>query len=193
MNRFIYLAGPIVDCTEGEAKDWRDYVCGLLPLGVVGVSPLRCEAPTFGGYMRDKMDPSSIWNQPKSINAKNWYDTVQADLVFAYLPKVFNDRRPSIGTLFEIGWAIALRKMIVLVTDDLYLAAHPLIETNVSFIVPTLEEGVEIIKGLLPIYTGNSESVSKTPRKGHRGHINRLGTSYTQGEDGIFQDNRERK
>jgi hypothetical protein len=124
MNRFIYLAGPIVDCTEGEAKDWRDYVC---------------------------------------------------------------------GTLFEIGWAIALRKMIVLVTDDLYLAAHPLIETNVSFIVPTLEEGVEIIKGLLPIYTGNSESVSKTPRKGHRGHINRLGTSYTQGEDGIFQDNRERK
>ena len=42
MTMHIYLAGPIAGCNKSEANDWRAFVCGKFPPGVVGVSPLRC-------------------------------------------------------------------------------------------------------------------------------------------------------
>ena len=35
-------------------------------------------------------DPGAVdklWSDPRSINAKNWLDTMSSDLVLAYLPK----------------------------------------------------------------------------------------------------------
>ena len=46
MKKYIYLAGPIAGCTEEEATSWRDYVNSMLPYGIVGISPLRCEPVT---------------------------------------------------------------------------------------------------------------------------------------------------
>ena len=103
MKKFIYLAGPIAGCTLEEATEWRDYVRSMLPHGIIGISPLRCEPVQPGMRYDDPGAVDKLWSDPRSINAKNWLDTESCDLVLAYLPKEMNDRRPSIGTIIEIG------------------------------------------------------------------------------------------
>ena len=62
------------------------------------------------------------------------YDKSGDDLILAYLPRELNERRPSYGTVIEIGWAIGLRKPIIVVTDDDYLSEHPLIKAKSNWI-----------------------------------------------------------
>ena len=42
-RKYIYLAGPIAQCSYKEANDWRDYVSNKLHENIIGISPLRCE------------------------------------------------------------------------------------------------------------------------------------------------------
>ena len=42
-KKYIYLAGPIAQCTQGEANDWRDYLSEQFHSNIIGISPLRCE------------------------------------------------------------------------------------------------------------------------------------------------------
>ena len=93
-----------------------------------------------------------MWSDPRAIATKNWMDTESADLVLAYLPKKLNDRRPSIGTIIEIGWAIGLRKPLIIVSDDNYLMDHPLIKHNASWRLNNLDEAIEVISGLFGDY-----------------------------------------
>ena len=135
MKKYIYLAGPIAGCTEEEATGWRDYVVSMLPYGIIGISPIR-------------------WSDPRAIATKNWLDTESCDLVLAYLPKELNDKRPSYGTTIEIGWAIGLRKPLIVISDDEYLMKHPLIKHNASWRLDNLEDAVEVIIGLFGDYVG---------------------------------------
>ena len=152
MKKYIYLAGPIAGCTEEEATGWRDYVVSMLPHGIVGISPLRCEPLKEGmTYTEDGASPK-MWSDPRAIATKNWLDTESCDLVLAYLPKEMNDRRPSIGTIIEIGWAIGLRKPLIVVSDDEYLMNHPLIQRNASWRLDNLPDAVEVITGLFGDY-----------------------------------------
>ena len=93
-----------------------------------------------------------MWSDARAINAKNWLDTESSDLVLAYLPKEMNDRRPSIGTIIEIGWSIGLRKPLIVVSDVEYLMEHPLIQRNASWRLENLEDAVEVITGLFGDY-----------------------------------------
>ena len=63
-----------------------------------------------------------------------------------------NDRRPSIGTIIEIGWAIGLRKPLIVVSDDDYVMEHPLIEHNASWLFGEIDEAIEVIHGLFGDY-----------------------------------------
>ena len=153
MERFIYLAGAITDCTGDEANDWRADVSSRFHKNIIGVSPLRNEPEIEGRY------PESggvfLFNTPKAIASKNYYDTHACDLVLAYLPKESNDRRPSYGTIFELGWATGVQKPTILVTDDPVLINHPLVSEKVNWIVDDFDKAVEIIHGLFDVYTGN--------------------------------------
>ena len=152
-KKFIYLAGPIAGCNKGEANDWRKYVQENLSEGIVGISPLRCEPMIGRKYKLVYDDPR--FGTPKAISGKNWYDTNNCDLVLAYLPKEINDRRPSYGTVIEIGWAIGLRKPIVLVTDDKKLADHPLIQANINWVLEDLDTAMELIEGIFMDYVND--------------------------------------
>lgn len=149
-KRYCYLAGPIAMCDKGEANDWREYVQSKLPKNIKGVSPLRCEPLIGDRYELIYDDPR--FGTPGAIGGKNWFDTVNCDLILAYLPKEMNDRRPSYGTAFEIAWAMSLQKQTILVTDDDYLRNHPLVKFYVPWVVTTLDEALEIIEGVLSIY-----------------------------------------
>ena len=152
MKKFVYLAGPIAGLTEHEATEWRLEVRDLLPYNVIGISPLRCEPLEAGKVYTDPGATDKIWSDPRAINAKNWLDTESADLVLAYLPKEMNDRRPSIGTIIEIGWSIGLKKPLIVVSDDKQIMEHPLIECNAAWRLDELDDAVEVIIGLFGDY-----------------------------------------
>ena len=74
------------------------------------------------------------------------------------MPRELNQRRPSYGTTIEIGWAIGLKKPIILVTDDEYLTEHPLIRANVNWVFEDFQNAVDVIHGLFDclLYTSPS-------------------------------------
>ena len=154
-KKFIYLAGPIAGCTLEEATEWRDYVRSMFPHGIVGISPLRCEPLKEGMVYTEEGASPKMWSDPRAIATKNWLDTESCDLILAYLPKELNEKRPSYGTVIEIGWAIGLRKPLIVVSDDKYLMGHPLIKHNASWRLDNLEDACEVINGLFGEYIGS--------------------------------------
>ena len=151
-KKYIYLAGPIAQCNYQEANDWRSYVRDKLHTNIIGISPLRCE-PMEGETYGPGNDPR--YNPPGAIAAKNWYDTEKCDLILASMPRELNQRRPAYGTTIEIGWAIGLKKPIILVTDDEYLTEHPLIRANVNWVFEDFQNAIDVIHGLFDDYVGN--------------------------------------
>ena len=152
MKKYIYLAGPIAGLTEEEATTWRYDVNLMLPDNIIGISPLRCEPLKEGMVYTDDGATDKMWSDPRAINSKNWLDTESSDLVLAYLPKEMNDRRPSIGTIIEIGWSIGLKKPLIVVSDDKQIMEHPLIECNAAWRLDELDDAVEVIIGLFGDY-----------------------------------------
>ena len=156
MKKYIYLAGPIAGCTEEEATSWREDIINMLPHNIVGISPLRCEPLKEGMTYTEEGASPKMWSDPRAIATKNWLDTESCDLVLAYLPKELNEKRPSYGTVIEIGWAIGLRKPLIVVSDDKYLMGHPLIQHNASWRLGSLEDAAEVIIGLFGEYIGST-------------------------------------
>lgn len=151
MTRTVYLAGSVAGCTAGEAKNWRANVSEKLAAHFIkGISPLRCEPLIGERYELSYLDP--CFGTPKSIYSKNMLDVRNCDMVLCYMPKELNERRLSIGTLLELGWAHVLEKPTILVTDYLFLLNHPLVQGSSSWILATLDEAVETIVGVLGDY-----------------------------------------
>jgi nucleoside 2-deoxyribosyltransferase len=155
----IYLAGPITGCTNGEANDWRTYMQAKLEeIGMVGVSPLRCE-PIVGDRYAPEYDDNKF-GHPQVIAAKNKEDVRRCDLTFAYLPE---EHPASVGTLQEIGWAAGMGKPIILVTDNDYVRENAVIKATVpwrfrgktgpSFSEDGFSHALEVIHGIFEVYT----------------------------------------
>ncbi len=152
-KRYIYLAGPIVGCTEDEAKDWREFVYAKLKekgSGIVGISPLRCEPSIEGGYALETADP--MFGTSRAISSKNIMDVQACDLLLAYLPKELAEKRPSYGTVVEMAWGKWAGKPVILVTDDPYVAQHPVLNACASWVLGSIEEALQVIHGLFDDY-----------------------------------------
>ena len=161
MSKHVYLAGPIAGCTYAEATDWRGYVMSGFDLGIAGISPMRmkewCQRMgKIGEVAQYKAITTAeeflISGESHAIRARDFHDVRVCDLMFAYLPKELNERRPSWGTSMEMGWASAQQKPIVLVTDDDSLSDHPLVRESVGWIVPTLKLGVAVVNSVFHSY-----------------------------------------
>ncbi len=125
----LYLAGPIEGCEHKEITEWRDNSIRFFSDAsnqIITVNPFRAEERAI--------------KFSQTIFDKNWYDCQQCDAILAYLPKEINDRRPSIGTLFEIAWFISMRKPIFIVSDDPVCVSHPLIKANTGWIYKNFED-----------------------------------------------------
>lgn len=147
----VYLAGPIAGCNRGEANDWRTQLTKRLSaFNIRGVSPLRCEPLIGERYGVGYDDPR--FGTAKAIASKNFLDVQMCDLTLCYLPREMNVRKMSLGTLLELGWAHALRKPTILVTNDPQLIEHPVVQANASWILSTLDEAEEVIVGVLQVY-----------------------------------------
>ena len=149
------MAGPITGCTMNETQSWRDYVTARLHPNIIGVSPLRGEPPPEKEGVYSAHDYESIIRTPKAIAAKNHYDTHNCDLVLAYLPLEHNQKRPSYGTVFELGWATGVQTPTILVTDDPMILEHPLFVAKVNWILDNFDDAIHVINTLFDVYVGN--------------------------------------
>lgn len=146
--RTIYLAGPILGCTKGEANDWRDeFAQRLRCAGLVGVSPLRCEPLIGDRYTMQYAD--ARFGTARAISAKNRMDVQMADMTLCYFPE---GAAFSKGTLVELAWANAYNKPTILVTTDKSIADHPVVQACASWVVESLEDAHDIIVGVLAVY-----------------------------------------
>ena len=156
-TKTVYMAGPVTGCTQAETEDWREYVSSKLHKNIIAVSPLRGEEKLEEGKRFEALEPGSVFRTPGAIAAKNHYDTHTCDLVLAYLPQEHNERRPSYGTLFELGWATGAQKPTILVTDDPIITEHPLFLAKVNWIFDNFDDAIQIINALFDVYVGNEE------------------------------------
>jgi hypothetical protein len=163
--RFVYLAGPILGCTMGEANDWRKYVdAKLRPHNIIGISPLRCEPLVGERYTTDYPDP--LFGSPRAIAAKNKFDVRTCDVTLALLPLPVPPKTQSYGTLEEIAWADEAGKMTIQITDDPAIIRHPVVDSARGWklaaglghpyatVQEALDAAVTLIVGLLGGYAG---------------------------------------
>jgi nucleoside 2-deoxyribosyltransferase len=148
MKRTVYLAGPILGRTFAEANDWRGTFSELLSrYGIIGVSPLRCEPLIGERYSLNYPDPR--FGTPRAIASKNKLDVRMCDMTLCYFP----EGAPfSKGTCGELFWANAFDKPTVLVSTVEEVVEHPVIQAASSWILPTLDDALDVISGVLSIY-----------------------------------------
>lgn len=148
----VYLGGPIAGCDRGEANGWRDTMkVELAEYGIRGISPLRCEPLIGKRYELSYDDPR--FGTAGAIFAKNLYDVQTCDMALFYLPRDLNDRRPSYGTIIELGIAKAFSKPTIMVTDCPTLRRHPVVQGCSSWMLTSLDEAVEVMVGILADYS----------------------------------------
>lgn len=157
--RTVYLAGPVLGRTKEQANGWRHLVSeALREFGIRAISPLRCEpveaGSTYGPSYKDERFGSA-----RAIKAKNLFDVASTDLTLAYLPAPAEGQHQSYGTLLEIGWAHALRKPVVLVSNDPTVINHPVIGGSVDWLLSSLDAGVDVVEGILGGYAIGGRSV----------------------------------
>ena len=146
MSKLVYLAGPIAGCTYKGCVGWRDYaIAQLAPFGIVGLSPMRCKE-YLAKEESIKASYNTVMSCGKGVTARDRWDTSRCDVV---LVNFLGATEVSKGTIMEIAWADILRKPIVLTIDEGNVNDHPMIRNVSGFIVPTLDEGVEVVKALL--------------------------------------------
>ncbi len=142
----LYLAGPITGVSFDGCTDWREYVSGRLPAHIKGVSPMRGKK-----YLsKEKEVKDAYEDQPlsssKGITCRDRFDTGRCDMLFV---NFLGATKASIGTVMEIAWADMLRKPIVVVMEKDNIHSHSMIRESVGFIVPTLDEGIQIATAVL--------------------------------------------
>ena len=102
----VYLAGPIEICSEDEILVWRNYV--------------ETKLSNF-----DIITPKYHLGSDSEIFENTRTNVEECDIVFAHLPKAINERRASYGTIFEVAYGHALKKRVIVISDDEFVHNHP--------------------------------------------------------------------
>ncbi len=143
----VYLAGPITGFSFENASDWRNRVSVTLgSFGIDVFSPLRAESRLKGENVMLNHYPDTILSNSKSITNRDRFDVMQCDVLFV---NMLGANNVSIGTIIELGWADAFRKPIVLVMQEGNVHDHAMVNEISSFVVRTIEEGIDVVKSLL--------------------------------------------
>ena len=143
----VYLSGPISGLTYQVSLNWREYAARTLAPAIACYSPLRAhghldrEGELRGAYPQHPLTTS------QALTARDRHDCYTCDLLLVNLAGA---TEVSIGTCIEVGWADAFRKAIVLVMEPHgNVHDHPLVRGVCAFQVATLEEGLNVTRGVL--------------------------------------------
>jgi len=176
----IYLAGAMRVTPEEEDYDrtWRTVVTQRMEQygsDVLIRNPMDgkivtagCEPKLFGQFHPE----------PNSVLHHDFASIVRSDIIFMNLipltdktveyqlnvtTPVGNEVHkgtmaggyPHIGTLSELGISYANRKLLVVVADNPYVIRHPFVRSASTRILPTLDDGIDYLEGLVAVLLGS--------------------------------------
>lgn len=149
----VYLAGPIAGLNYEGATAWRDTAADALKLYcVTALTPMRDKhyLRAVGILGREGYNQHPL-STNKGLVTRDRHDCQHAD---AILMNLSGAKIASIGSMIEFGWADSARVPIVTVldladTDNPHI--HGFVKELSGFIVPTLEQGIDIILSLINV------------------------------------------
>lgn len=146
MKFLLYLVGPILGTSYGESTDWREYVAKKLPGHIIAVSPMRGKK-----YLSEEKNIKHSYEEyslssSKGIVCRDRFDVMRGDAVLA---NFLGAKTVSIGSSWELAWADLLRKPIIISMEKGNVHDHAFVRTAAGFIVPTLDEAIEIAIAVL--------------------------------------------
>jgi nucleoside 2-deoxyribosyltransferase len=145
--RTVYLGGPITGCTFAGCTDWRQYaIQELSKVGIKGLSPMRAKDYLINQTTIEDEYDDTVLSCQKGITARDRWDTLRCDVMLANLAEA---AKPSLGTVMEIAWADSKRTPIILVMKSGNPHDHSMIREVAGFIVPTLDEALDVAKAIL--------------------------------------------
>jgi len=145
----VYLAGPITGLDYKGAVDWRQEAKKKL-LPIIGISPMRAKE-----YFKDVTEFSatcvgyeqySCLSSARGIMTRDHWDATRCDIV---LVNFLGAQKVSIGTVMEIAWAWDHNiPVIAIMEQEGNPHEHGMITEAVGFRVETLDNAIEVIKGI---------------------------------------------
>ena len=144
MSKTVYLAG-LISTDFKESLTWRlDAEMWLRAAGFDVLSPMRgkknlaSESPD-GGLTSTRLTP-------RDIVLRDYDDIDRADIILVNL-ETFGSPRPMIGTMFEMGFAWKIRKIVIAVADldNTTMYFHPFLMETVAHYFTTVERAVDFI------------------------------------------------
>jgi nucleoside 2-deoxyribosyltransferase len=148
MNKpVIYLCGPISGLTWEEATRWRIDVTKRLNGLCTILSPLRNKEKFLKDVGVIEGAYEHLLTTPDAVVTRDLFDVRQADALLVYNPPSY---KMSIGTPFEMGYAAALQKPIIVVLHpDDPLRKHPFIlDLPFGVVVASIREAITYLLNL---------------------------------------------
>ncbi len=155
-KRSCYLAGPITGLTYNNARyGWRSSfstMLGKIAPHIECYSPMRQKEflSSLQGMQCRGADLDSLEHaisRPLGILGRDRNDVRERDVIVACF---LGAEKASIGTVWEIGYACALQKPIVVIMEEKNNPHdHVFITHTAHYVVPTLEEAAKITASLL--------------------------------------------
>lgn len=150
----VYLSGPITGLLYKDARcGWRKDFVAMLEGGITVLSPMRHE-----GHLAEMQKPMSVealkefethnhhlFSHHDMIVAKDKLDIETCDVMVVNL---LGATHVSQGTIWELGYAHARGKLIVVIREPDNLHNSPFI-TETSIVVRSLEDAAKIVNSLL--------------------------------------------
>lgn len=122
----VYLAGPIHECVDEDAKDWRDWV----------KSDALAKVVTFLDPMdRDYRGVEHLPGMSEQIVSGDKRDIDEADAVLAFCWKA------SYGTAMELMYAHERSKVIVVITDS----GSPWLQYHADFVTDNCDSALQYL------------------------------------------------
>lgn len=142
----IYLVGPILGCTYAEACEWRDIVTKKIELlghtvfnPMIGKDHLKNEDVIWNAY------EDQLMSKNDHIFQADLHRVNHSDILFCNFS---NLKTYTLGSFFEIGYGYALRKTIIVVSQDKKVTEHPFIK-NSALVASSIDEGITILQALV--------------------------------------------
>ncbi len=149
MKPVVYLAGPITGKSYEQATGWRRSITRRLIPGIGAASPLRGK-----DYLSEETDLAHTYPKPLStepaIVGRDFFDVREVKIVCLNL---LGTKVVSIGSMIEIGWAVAARTPLLLIMEaEGNPHDHPFVRRAATWRVDNAEEAVFIINSTLEPY-----------------------------------------
>jgi nucleoside 2-deoxyribosyltransferase len=149
-----YLAGPIENCTLANACDWRTKIQKQFQGLIKFHNPMCGKEQIVSGKKLIKQanyaPESRLLTKPDSIFYRDLTMIRDSDFL---LVNSLTGTRFSKGTMFEVGYAYATNKMIILIGRDPELVDHPFIKCS-SVVFDTLTDSFEFMTTLAEDFRG---------------------------------------